>query len=618
MKKYKYIFVDYFDTVVYRKTSPKNMFRMWAFEMEKYFNCQISQKELFCIRENVDTNSNQIFWQTLGACSYEKYLKKIVEKLEAIYPNIIKNFDINDIISKSLNIDEMVEIEQQCPIKKTINKLKKYKKDGAKIFCVSDFYLPKASYLKFLKNINLENFFDDIFVSSDYEKSKSTGELFKTVLKEKNIDKKDCLMIGDNYIGDYSEPMKLGIDAKLIKHDIRKIKYKIFDINYNKSLEKDLNKVFRHKSYNIFSNYAFSFYLYIERLYKNLVKNNIDEVFFLSRDGFFLRELFENYQNDKKIKIKTHYFLVSRNSVYMASLRPLEEENFDLYFSSLPMPKKSSINDFLKTLQFSNDEIEKIKCNFSTQNNLNFDERKNILFLTDTYKNLIKNNIFRTLYEQKRFDKKKEFFEYFDSFKFDTNKTLAIADVGWRCSTQRMLYRIFDEKIKITGFYIGVTIRLDQNKNNITTGLLFDNESKIFTEEEIIFKKNHLFFEIFLRANHGKVMGYKTGKGTFLNDKDVELYEKYICKLQTKIKEKFLMIKNILDKNFTSADAESIMFSHFHLKIFKNFSLRDFYYVKNIYENFSEGFGKMKNDFHLGLSFIIKEKIKSIFFKGKI
>lgn len=94
-----------------------------------------------------------------------------------------------------------------------------------------------------------------------------------------------------------------------------------------------------------YSNYCFLLYLYAERLYKELIREEIQDIYFLSREGEFLKKVFDLYLEKIKDKsIHTHYLYVSRKATYPASLKPLGVEQFAL----LRRYPQLSVSDFLE------------------------------------------------------------------------------------------------------------------------------------------------------------------------------------------------------------------------------------------------------------------------------
>jgi predicted HAD superfamily hydrolase len=98
------------------------------------------------------------------------------------------------------------------------------------------------------------------------------------------------------------------------------------------------DNIFQIHKENNFSNHAFPLYLFTERLYTQLIESDCKDILFMSREGQFLKKLFERYCGIRSelglpvTNIKTHYFYGSRNSIMSASMKEIEKEDFNLMF----------------------------------------------------------------------------------------------------------------------------------------------------------------------------------------------------------------------------------------------------------------------------------------------
>ena len=56
-----------------------------------------------------------------------------------------------------------------------------------------------------------------IYVSSEYDLTKRSDNLFKTVLRKEVVEAKDVLHIGDHIISDYLNPRRVGMGSVLVR-----------------------------------------------------------------------------------------------------------------------------------------------------------------------------------------------------------------------------------------------------------------------------------------------------------------------------------------------------------------------------------------------------------------
>lgn len=391
------------------------------------------------------------------------------------------------------------------------------------------------------------------------------------------------------------------------------------------------DEIFNLNKENNFSNHAFPLYLFTSRLYDELVKNNCKDILFMSREGQFLKILFERYCKKRKelgldvANIKTHYFYGSRNSVMKASTKPIEQENFEHLLRNFKFFIRAKM--FLFSIGFSNEQIEEVAQSFGKKiNKLCFNFKTSKIF-----KELKQNEVFRKIYEDNRTKQYDSFGKYMQSFNIDFHKDgIFFVDIGYHGTMQDMIFKYYENKIKITGYFI--KSRSKSRENNLKIGLLSDvNNKHLFGSN--INKYDAYNYEQILRADHGRCLGYevtKTGSATAILDTkhdDKEIFDKYVKNLQADILSKFDKIADItLNKN---SDMEKIA-TIYYFKTIKNKSNNDYKWILDMQDCHHDDFGyvgypgrafarklrkfafKLKDDFFLlgKKSFIKKTKKK--------
>ena len=215
----------------------------------------------------------------------------------------------------SKQIELYIEFGVQYLNQEIVDFLRKQKKRQKKIVLVSDFYLPKDAYHIFLKKYSMDNFFDHIYCSSDIGKTKHSGELYKYILEDLGISAHNVIMIGDSRLSDVDSANRNGIDAvryfpishkiltnirKKSGHDCSKIAYKNIKIESQRTC--------------IFGAYAFPLVYVTEQLHNHLY-SDAQNANFLSRGGYFLKKVFDAYEEisiPQKEKVQSTYLLNSR------------------------------------------------------------------------------------------------------------------------------------------------------------------------------------------------------------------------------------------------------------------------------------------------------------------
>lgn len=144
-------------------------------------------------------------------------MKRISAEKKARSCNVKEDVTLSDIYKFLPEYDENKEIKKEIELcyanPKAIQLYNTLRKRGKEIIIVSDMYLPREVICIILKNSGYD--IDDvpIYVSSEYGKTKRTGNLYKVVLKDHQGQR--IVHIGDNVISDYLIPKLLGIEAIL-------------------------------------------------------------------------------------------------------------------------------------------------------------------------------------------------------------------------------------------------------------------------------------------------------------------------------------------------------------------------------------------------------------------
>ncbi|MCW5201034.1 hypothetical protein VU07_04445, partial [Desulfobulbus sp. F4] len=224
--------------------------------------------------------------------------------------------------------------------------------------------------------------------------------------------------------------------------------------------------------------------------------------FFLSKEGEFLKVLFDQMQTALfgGQAVRSHYLLVSRKATFLASLRPLDEEDFSRLFSFY---RHISPRDFLLSLNIE----ESVAADLCQQSGVDFQTRLPDLCNQPAFRQLVAFPLFRQLYETQRSSQRRNFLAYLDSFGVDYAKDgLTIVDVGWKGSIQDNLWHILGGQVRMQGYYAGFLDAAVKQPGNGKQGLLFDNTRPLPYFN--VYNNNRSLFEMMLGASHGSADGY--------------------------------------------------------------------------------------------------------------
>ena len=452
LKNVTIVSFDIFDTLIKRDVvKPIDVFKV----VEKISGYEgFAQKRV--LAENIarnKTNKNEIslqdIYECLGVSEYDK------EKLMEV--------EIDCEIKISAPNLDMISFFNRC-------------KEFKQVILVSDMYLTRDVIEKILKKNQVMGY-QKFYLSNEVDKTKLNGELFKFVLNDLQIKADKILHIGNSFRADYLAPKKFGIKSLKCATYKNRLQRKYSNVLNGNILNFELlnNFLNNHTPNTTDTYYKFGYevfgpllYGFIRWLYKEARDKGIEQIFFLSRDGYVMKQLYEELD----LSIPSFYLEVSRRSLRVPTFN--KKQLFNEIIQSLTVPNMSNLVQILDSFGLEPIEYEKeIKeCGLSFEEPLKRD-------------NLINNNKFKNLFEVIKEDifanankERENFIAYIKQFNF--NKKSAIVDIGWGGSMQKYLEETLREigiNTDIIGYYVGLTLKSKENllpQGFIAKGFAFD------------------------------------------------------------------------------------------------------------------------------------------------
>lgn len=202
----KYVSFDVFDTLVVRPfLNPTDLFSVVDKEFRRFTKNSTG----------MDFTKIRIFSEIQTRVKKEKQDKKCQDiTLDEIYNTMQEEYHIDkEILDKTKEKEIEYEI-RFCTKRYTGFELYEMALAlGKKVICTSDMYLSKDVIDRILKKNGYKDL-TNLYVSSELKITKAHKDLFKYVLEKEGIQAKQMAHIGDNYVSDYENPKKLGIQAQ--------------------------------------------------------------------------------------------------------------------------------------------------------------------------------------------------------------------------------------------------------------------------------------------------------------------------------------------------------------------------------------------------------------------
>lgn len=477
---------DIFDTLILRNIfQPTDIFRILAkfakdeFDIDDFFQKRVEgEKKARDKVKNSEADFQEIYDEVekLCGCNIEK-IKQMELQLEMEF-SVINPY--------------MMEIwKYASEQKKTI------------IF-ISDMYLSSDFIKKLLKKNGYK--VEHLYVSNEYRKNKGSKELYELVGQELNCKKTNWLHIGDNEYSDYKQAKEFGINA---------YHYKNVSTYYEGTKELSISEsvligIQNNYLYNgIQENYwnkfgaknAFPIYFGFAKWLYDLTKEE-DNLFFLARDGYIIKKIYDMFCKMDENTIFTNYIYVSRKVLQLPLLGTMPE--LDKVIRQLTdrteLDGEITLRETLYKVGIRDmDKAEKYMNAFGF---LNLDE---IVSPEKLY--MAQNLIVKLSGAVRKYfsDKRKLLERYFEQEKVNCWNKLNVMDVGWKGSSQEVIEKILGKDV--IGYYFGTADTLSRNKFCTMYGWIFDDWNPTTVASEVYRYIN--MYELLFSAPHGSTIDYK-------------------------------------------------------------------------------------------------------------
>lgn len=216
----KIIFVDCFNTIIFRKVKTAEVFKLWAKNVGEKHN--IPWKKFYKKYNHLNwwLSFKKLFSSATLQEHFSTVLQKTIDSLKKKYSHIDSK-ELFESASASYIENELESFEVNNEV---IDFLTDEKSKGTKIYLVSDFYCDSKTLSYWLEKLNVLNLFDKVFSSCDFDKEKATRKIYKHLIKELSLSPKCITMYGDNLWSDVLMARSCGLTAHRIKRSTTKEK----------------------------------------------------------------------------------------------------------------------------------------------------------------------------------------------------------------------------------------------------------------------------------------------------------------------------------------------------------------------------------------------------------
>lgn len=472
-------------------------------------------------RFNLDNNKDKIEnFKTIRINAENKARSFFANNEDVTLDQIYKFVTLNNKEKlKRLEIETELEI---CQVNYGILDVYKYCVDTNKqIICISDMYLNKEIIMKILDKAGYDNI-KKVYVSSELNKTKIKGSIFKYVMNDMNIKNTEIIHIGDSWKADYISTLRLNIKSFHVKKNNYKKIYinKINSINENimfSFLNNNKNKIvdeYEKIGYETIGPLCLNFCYWVNYVAKEY---NIENLLFCARDMKMIQEIYNEIFGNS---IKNSYFYVSRKSTYLPYL--YVNQDYESFRRLIPFGKrKINIKELMSLFNIVIDEDILEKYGLSKTEKYDLNELQNNKSFIEYYKK----EIIKFLNDEGK-KQYKNFLKYLETLNID-DKT-SIVDLGWRGTTQDIMISIL--KKNIYGMYLGLHKLNGNNLNDNYYTYLFYGKENGYSDKVYSFMS---LCELLLSALHGSTVGYNDFlEKPYILNKSANEKNEYIINIQ--------------------------------------------------------------------------------------
>lgn len=500
--KYDYVSFDVFNTLLIRKSkNDTELFQIISEELKK---------------QNIDCKD--FVKKRINAAEKAKADGKIEPNLDDIYSHLNTTTSQIEAIEKIELTEQENDLTPNTYLRAVITALHEA---GKKIIIISDMYLSSDFISALLKKNGL--YFDEIFVSSEYQQRKSRGTLYRLVLKKLHINRSKIVHIGDNKKSDYLVPRTMGIAAihwtEAAKLNSHASAYKGMNISGQSLyafLMNNSNAIdsFSKIGYELFGPALLGFCEWIHK-YEEQSK---DKIVFLSRDGLVVK-----YAYEIMFPGEYQYFLASRRTLTVPQL--VDVKNMKDIMATVPYIKREEkVKDFLHKIGIDDSElVSKISDKYGeilSRSDLETIEGEQIYQLIEV-----------PMKENAAIERSACIQYLSENF---NESNVAVVDIGWYGTMQLNMekaLKLAGIDSTITGLYFGLLAKYgDAIKAH---GFVFDYNNPTKFDAEAIYGFNGLI-ELMFTADHGSAKKYiiKDGKAECLLEEPAGEYSEFVKKVQ--------------------------------------------------------------------------------------
>lgn len=376
---------------------------------------------------------------------------------------------------------------------------------GKEVYILSDMYLSGNIIKTIAAGCGIRVNSDNLWVSCEVGKSKKSGDMWK-LFSEKKAGKK-IVHFGDSIIGDEEQPKNVGVDAIHIPSAVELLENSalVKITPYINSLHSSLvtgillneifnspftydktGKVLEIESYGVLGKCIFGdiTLTYLLKILSEVKNRKIENLVFLARDGYLLKQSFEILCRKTGMDISSSYLYVSRRAILSAA-----SDKKEAYLSLMKSDYNGSFETYLRDRFDISVDVKDI-------------HRHQECRMPNDFQTIIE---WLQPYEEEmncRLEHDRENYrKYLRNFEWE--KKSAVVDICYTGSIQYWLSQVTGTEI--TGFYFVADLSEENLLNKVNPMISCFQEKEDLKAEKSCIWKNHKLIESLYTAPYGMV-----------------------------------------------------------------------------------------------------------------
>ncbi|MBO4845618.1 MAG: hypothetical protein J5525_04850 [Lachnospiraceae bacterium] len=364
-------------------------------------------------------------------------------------------------------------------------------KEKYKVIITSDMYISNDMMEKILISCGITGYIK-LYVSCDVGRSKyNKGELFEHIASDLKIRTDEITHFGDDYKSDYMNAKSKGVHAnklrrlqrnKLISDYLvrngKKKNSEQFGIIYNfirNTTSKDFDFYYRFG----YENVGVLLWSFCKWLIEKMSSENIEQVLFIARDGYMIKEVYDALGYSKVIP--SYYFEMSRRSA-MIPASFSKGLSYDEMLEIIRLPACIKAGQLLEAWGLEETDYKDVLIELEIDDN------------TEYRRSGLKEEIrIRNLYDRVKEDIKANAAKEYELFlkyleKYHLEKKTALVDIGWSATIQKELIKTRKNEgldVDVRGFYLALDRTSSVNSEDLNAeGFLWDHYNVYSDEPE--------------------------------------------------------------------------------------------------------------------------------------